>query len=36
MLAPPAPGAHVLHFAGSSTASNPPVMIDVTYKLTIK
>jgi len=35
MLAPPVAGAHVLHFAGTSAASNPPAMIDVTYKLTI-
>jgi hypothetical protein len=36
MLAPPAPGAHVLHFAGSSPMTTPPVMVDVTYKFTIQ
>jgi len=36
MLPPPAPGAHVLHFAGSSPASNPPVTVDVTYNFTIQ
>ncbi len=35
MLPPPAPGAHVLHFAGTSTTSNPHVMVDVTYRFTI-
>jgi hypothetical protein len=36
MLAPPSTGAHTLHFAGTSNASNPPVMVDVTYHLTIQ
>jgi hypothetical protein len=36
MLAPPSSGAHTLHFAGSSPASSPPLMLDVTYHLTIQ
>jgi hypothetical protein len=36
MLAPLVQGAHTLHFAGSSPATNPPIMVDVTYHLTIE
>jgi hypothetical protein len=36
MLPPPAAGAHVLHFAGSSPKSSPPLKVDVTYKFTVK
>jgi hypothetical protein len=36
MLAPPLPGSHTLHFAGNSPQSTPPLMLDVTYHLTIK
>ena len=36
MLPPPAAGAHVLHFAGHSPKSSPPLNVDVTYKLTVK
>jgi hypothetical protein len=35
MLAPPASGAHTLHFAGSSPASSPPLTVDTTYHFTI-
>jgi hypothetical protein len=36
MLAPPAAGAHVLHFAGTSTSTSPAVKVDVTYHFTIQ
>ena len=36
MLAPPAAGAHVLHFAGTSTITKPPAKIDVTYNFKIQ
>jgi hypothetical protein len=36
MLAPPAPGAHTLHFTGSSPMSMPPIMVDVTYHFMVK
>ena len=36
MLAPPASGAHTLHFAGSSPMSQPPLSINVTYNFMVK
>ena len=36
IIAPPAAGAHTLHFAGHSPNSNPDLKIDVTYHLTVK
>jgi hypothetical protein len=36
MLAPPAAGAHTLHFAGTSTSTSPAVKVDVTYHFTIR
>ena len=35
MLAPPAKGAHTLHFAGTSPATNGVLMVDVTYHFTV-
>jgi hypothetical protein len=36
MIAPPPPGAHTLHFKGSSPASAPPLNVEVTYHFMIK
>jgi hypothetical protein len=36
MLAPPALGAHVLHFAGNSPKTSPPFMLNVTYKFMVQ
>jgi hypothetical protein len=36
ILAPPAPGAHTLHFAGKSPLTMPPLSVDVTYNFTIQ
>lgn len=36
MLSPPTPGAHTLHFTGTSNSSHPSVNIDITYHLTVK
>jgi hypothetical protein len=36
MLAPPALGAHVLHFKANSPASSPPFTLEVTYNFTVK
>jgi hypothetical protein len=36
MIAPPAKGAHTLHFAGTSTGTMPALMLDVTYHLTVQ
>lgn len=36
MLPPQAMGAHTLHFAGTSPASSPPAVLDVTYHFNVK